>query len=191
MGELRIITAMSYPPNLSPMRDEIKIAVGCKRAIASHRGLNMDAKKRIDDDAPSKINFRLLRITSSDSFLPALLPGHNRHGARLHPPRTSQDLRVSAAFDVEKKHYDHLLLLCVHSHARLVGKSSMPNIMTRYEDVHITFISLPCCPKFTSQKDVGRVPDVHYENVCVFFRISTGGNMELRHRAMLNPRSAY
>lgn len=66
------------------------------------------------------------------------------------------------------KRYDRLLLLCVHSHARLVGHASVRSIMTRYGDVPTTLISLPCCPKFRSSKDVGRVPDVHYEDDCVF-----------------------
>jgi len=64
--------------------------------------------------------------------------------------------------------YDHLVLLCVHSHARLTGNASVPNIMALYNNIPTTLISLPCCPKFRSQKDVGRVPDVVYEDDCVF-----------------------
>ena len=55
-----------------------------------------------------------------------------------------------------KRRYDHLLLLCVHSHARLIGNASVPNIQLRYgHDIPTTLISLPCCPKYKSQQDVG------------------------------------
>ncbi|KAL7541787.1 hypothetical protein ACHAXR_011214 [Thalassiosira sp. AJA248-18] len=64
--------------------------------------------------------------------------------------------------------YDHLILLCVHSHARLVGNASVPNIMAKYNNIPTTLISVPCCPKFRSQKDVGRAPDIQYEDDCVF-----------------------
>ena len=64
--------------------------------------------------------------------------------------------------------YDALILLCVHSHARLIGNASVPSIMARYNNIPTTLVSLPCCPKFRSQKDVGRVPDIHYEDDCVF-----------------------
>ena len=64
--------------------------------------------------------------------------------------------------------YDHLILLCVHSHARLIGNASISNIMNLYNNVPTTLVSLPCCPKFRSTKDVGRVPDVCYEDDCVF-----------------------
>lgn len=63
---------------------------------------------------------------------------------------------------------DQLVLLCVHSHARFVGNASVPSIMAKYNNVPTTLISLPCCPKFRSQKDVGRAPDIHYEDDCVF-----------------------
>ena len=64
--------------------------------------------------------------------------------------------------------YDHLVLLCVHSHARLVGRASVPRLRARYGGVPTSLVSLPCCPKFRSQRDVGRVPDVKYEDDCVF-----------------------
>ena len=68
----------------------------------------------------------------------------------------------------EDEEYDHLILLCVHSHARLMGSASIPNIMGRYNNLPTTLISLPCCPRFRSEKDVGRAPDVRYEDDCVF-----------------------
>jgi len=64
--------------------------------------------------------------------------------------------------------YDHLILLCVHSHARLIGNASISNIMNLYNNVPTTLVSLPCCPKFRSTKDIGHIPDVCYEDDCVF-----------------------
>mmetsp|Transcript_6211 Transcript_6211/g.15451 ORF Transcript_6211/g.15451 Transcript_6211/m.15451 type:complete len:392 (+) Transcript_6211:167-1342(+) len=76
---------------------------------------------------------------------------------------------VDGSFGGSATTFDHLLLLCVHSHARLTGSASVPNIMAKYGNVSTcTLVSLPCCPKFRSQKDVGRVPDVRYEDDCVF-----------------------
>ena len=63
---------------------------------------------------------------------------------------------------------DVLVLLCVHSHARLTGDASVPAIMDRFGNARTTLVSLPCCPRFRSQKDVGRPPDVCYEDECVF-----------------------
>ncbi|CAJ1936329.1 unnamed protein product [Cylindrotheca closterium] len=65
--------------------------------------------------------------------------------------------------------YDHLVLLCVHSHARLMGPCSIQNIRNRYPSIpHTTLVSLPCCPKFRSHRDVGRPPDIFYDDDCVF-----------------------
>jgi hypothetical protein len=65
--------------------------------------------------------------------------------------------------------YSHLVLLCVHSHARLIDTCSIPNILNRYPSIpKTTLVSLPCCPKFRSHRDVGRPPDIHYEDDCVF-----------------------
>ncbi|KAL9189825.1 hypothetical protein ACHAXT_009500 [Thalassiosira profunda] len=64
--------------------------------------------------------------------------------------------------------YDRLVLLCVHSHARLTGKASVPNLMARYHNIPTTLVSLPCCPRFRSQKDVGRPPDARYDDDGVF-----------------------
>ena len=69
---------------------------------------------------------------------------------------------------------DHIVLLCVHSHARFVGSASVANIRTLYGSggadgvVPMTIVSLPCCAKFRHVGDIGRPPDVQYEDDCVF-----------------------
>jgi hypothetical protein len=66
-------------------------------------------------------------------------------------------------------HYDHLLLLCVHSHARFTGNANVANIHSMYgPNIPMTVISLPCCPKFRSTRDIGRLPDIQYDDDCVF-----------------------
>lgn len=65
--------------------------------------------------------------------------------------------------------YNHLLLLCVHSHARFTGNASVSNIHSMYGPaIPMTIISLPCCPKFRSSRDIGRPPDIQYDDDCVF-----------------------
>jgi hypothetical protein len=68
---------------------------------------------------------------------------------------------------------DHIVLLCVHSHARFVGSASVANIQALYGGgangaVPMTIVSLPCCAKFRHVGDIGRPPDVQYDDDCVF-----------------------
>ena len=79
--------------------------------------------------------------------------------------------------DEESIKCDFLVLLCVHSHARLIGNCDVDKIRARYASStssnlktlpETILVSLPCCPKFRSQRDVGRPPDVEYEDDCVF-----------------------
>jgi hypothetical protein len=62
----------------------------------------------------------------------------------------------------------HLVLLCVHSHARFLGAASLPHIRSRYRNIPTTLVSLPCCSKFRHVGDIGRQPDVKFEDDCVF-----------------------
>lgn len=65
---------------------------------------------------------------------------------------------------------DHIVLLCVHSHARFVGSASVSSIRALYggDTVPMTIVSLPCCAKFRHVGDIGRPPDVQYDDDCVF-----------------------
>jgi hypothetical protein len=82
-------------------------------------------------------------------------------------PGTIEDF-ASTINSGDKDEYDCLILLCVHSHARLIKSASIENIMAKYNSIPTTLVSLPCCPKFRSHQDVGRGPDVEYEDDCVF-----------------------
>ena len=76
---------------------------------------------------------------------------------------------MSSKYEDDVSAYDHLVLLCVHSHARLIGPCSIQNIRNLYPTIpHATLVSLPCCPKFRSHRDVGRAPDIFYDDDCVF-----------------------
>lgn len=76
---------------------------------------------------------------------------------------------MSCPIDNDGSSYNHLVLLCVHSHARLIGPCSIQSIRNRYRLIpYVTLVSLPCCPKFRSHRDVGRAPDIFYDDDCVF-----------------------
>ena len=64
--------------------------------------------------------------------------------------------------------YQHLVLLCVHSHARFVGSVTVTHIRSHYDNVATTICSLPCCPKFRHKGDIGREPDISFDDDCVF-----------------------
>lgn len=64
--------------------------------------------------------------------------------------------------------YEHVVLLCVHSHARFVGASAMPLLQRKFGGAPTTLVALPCCNTFHPDKDVGSKPQVEYDDVCVF-----------------------
>mmetsp|Transcript_33959 Transcript_33959/g.100074 ORF Transcript_33959/g.100074 Transcript_33959/m.100074 type:complete len:768 (+) Transcript_33959:136-2439(+) len=64
--------------------------------------------------------------------------------------------------------YKHLVLLCVHSHARFIGSVTVSRIRAHYGNIRTTICSLPCCPTFRHKGDVGREPDISYDDDCVF-----------------------
>lgn len=64
--------------------------------------------------------------------------------------------------------WDHLVLLCVHSHARFQGDASIHRIRESYGNVPSTLVSLPCCPKFRHVSDIGRPPNHRFDDDCVF-----------------------
>jgi len=68
----------------------------------------------------------------------------------------------------KEKNVEHLILICVHSHARFIGHASLKNIRSLYGDPYTTLVSLPCCPRFRHVRDIGRKPDVRYDDDCVF-----------------------
>mmetsp|Transcript_10908 Transcript_10908/g.19920 ORF Transcript_10908/g.19920 Transcript_10908/m.19920 type:complete len:292 (+) Transcript_10908:1083-1958(+) len=64
--------------------------------------------------------------------------------------------------------FTHLILLCVHSHARFVGSATIEHIREKYANIPTTLVSLPCCAKFRHVGDIGHKPDAQYEDDCVF-----------------------
>lgn len=61
-----------------------------------------------------------------------------------------------------------LVVLLVHSHARLVGPSSLANISARFGDPRTVVVALPCCARVRPARDVGSRPDVAFYDECVF-----------------------
>ena len=77
----------------------------------------------------------------------------------------------------------HLVLICVHSHARFIDEASIENIRTLYSTSNststdktnqtvallpTTIVSLPCCPTFKHVRDIGEQPTLKYDDDCVF-----------------------
>jgi len=75
---------------------------------------------------------------------------------------------VGPASSPSSPSYQHLILLCVHSHARFLGSVTVSRIRAHYGNIATTICSLPCCPKFRHKGDIGREPDISYDDDCVF-----------------------
>ena len=69
---------------------------------------------------------------------------------------------------LEMQSFRHLVLLCVHSHARFIRPVTIELIRQQYGKIPTTVVILPCCPKFRHKGDIGREPDVFYDDDCVF-----------------------
>ena len=61
-----------------------------------------------------------------------------------------------------------LVVFCVHSHARLVGASTVPRMRARFGDPPTSVIALPCCARVRPERDIGAKPDRVYHDDCVF-----------------------
>ena len=94
----------------------------------------------------------------------------------------------------QQPQWRHLVLVCVHSHARFIEEASIDNIRSLYSTipsssssplsesagggVHknsnsnslipTTIVSLPCCPTFRHVRDIGQPPNFKYDDDCVF-----------------------
>ena len=91
----------------------------------------------------------------------------------------------------QRRRWRHLVLVCVHSHARFIEEASIENIRVLYscqasDDVAeataspsktmeesttllpTTIVSLPCCPTFKHVGDIGQQPTLKYDDDCVF-----------------------
>jgi len=62
----------------------------------------------------------------------------------------------------------HLIVLCVHSHHRFRGEGSFDKLRAAFGTPPTCVVALPCCPTFHPTKDIGREPDITFEDPCVF-----------------------
>jgi len=67
-----------------------------------------------------------------------------------------------------KNKWKHIVMLCVHSHARFRGHATVAKIRAKFGKLPTTIVSLPCCPKFRHVHDIGIPPHVKYDDDCVF-----------------------
>jgi len=66
-----------------------------------------------------------------------------------------------------------LVLLCVHSHHRFTGEASIDAVRGSFGYPPTCLVSIPCCPQFSPMKDVGRAPDVRYDDWAIFSHCRT------------------
>ena len=142
---------------------------------ASHHGNIQDAKNVLclsigDGSTPrSAVLVAFLKGWRSISIDPALKPewkgSHETVRGLLGFSGTLEEFMETST--TEHTH-DHVVLLCVHSHARFVQSATVSKIRARYGNTPMTIVSLPCCAKFRHVADIGRPPDIKYDDDCVF-----------------------
>jgi len=64
--------------------------------------------------------------------------------------------------------FDTLLLVGVHAHNQFRGPASMPQVIERFGHLDAVLVSLPCCQAFNPVNDLGREPDVTFEDLAIF-----------------------
>jgi len=62
----------------------------------------------------------------------------------------------------------HLVLLLVHSHARLIGPSSLTNIRKGFGGCPTSIVAIPCCARFRPTRDIGEEPHQEFIDHCIF-----------------------
>lgn len=62
----------------------------------------------------------------------------------------------------------HLVLLCVHAHFRFAGAAAMHRVRAAFGFPPTTLVALPCCHQFHPAQDLGRAPDLEYDDDAVF-----------------------
>ena len=62
----------------------------------------------------------------------------------------------------------HLVVLCVHSHHRFAGAAAFEKVRAAFGTPPTCLVALPCCPTFRPTKDVGRTPDLTFDDPAVF-----------------------
>lgn len=102
------------------------------------------------------------------------------------PPSRQQETD-SQQQQQQHQRWRHLVLVCVHSHARFIEEASIENIRSVYSSemsgrsgdnatesrkrnvlLATTIVSLPCCPTFRHVRDIGVPPTLKYDDDCVF-----------------------
>jgi hypothetical protein len=87
---------------------------------------------------------------------------NKKNGTPLSPPLHLHQQQHSSSCQ-------HLVVVCVHSHARLIEPyCSVASIRAHFGTPPTTLVSLPCCATFRHTRDIGRAPDIRYDDDCVF-----------------------
>ena len=77
-------------------------------------------------------------------------------------------IQNSSEYQTPVNSWEHIVMLCVHSHARFRGEATVDKIRKKFNNLPTTIVSLPCCPRFRHIHDIGIPPHKKYQDDCVF-----------------------
>ena len=75
---------------------------------------------------------------------------------------------ASAKGAVARAECKHLIVLCVHAHYRFKGEGAFDVLRTAFGTPPATLVALPCCPAYQPAQDIGREPDVTFDDPAIF-----------------------
>jgi len=74
----------------------------------------------------------------------------------------------SSACKIIKSKCDYLYIICVHSHHRFVGDACFDKVRNLFGNPRTCLVNLPCCATYSPIKDIGRTPDLTFEDPAIF-----------------------
>ena len=100
---------------------------------------------------------------------------------------TLQDYMATFLLLDNTKHYNHLVILLVHSHARFIGPCNIDLVRAKFGTPPTTLVSLPCCTRFRHTQDLQSQPTIQYDDDCVFSACRTVQIWEYREEESDTP----
>eukprot|EP00943_MAST-04B_sp_MAST-4B-sp1_P007990 g7990.t1 len=74
----------------------------------------------------------------------------------------------SSACKIIKLECNYLYIICVHSHHRFVGDACFEKVRNLFGNPRTCLVNLPCCARYSPIKDIGRTPDITFEDPAIF-----------------------
>ena len=70
--------------------------------------------------------------------------------------------------EIKKNQCQYLYIICVHSHHRFVGDARFDKVRNIFGNCKTCLVNLPCCNRYRPTKDIGRTPDLTFEDPAIF-----------------------